>query len=140
MEQTLMMIKPDAVRRNLIGKILERVEGAGLGIARMRMVRLQPDEARTFYRVHEGKPFLEALVAFMSSGPVVALVVEGESAVSRLREVVGATNPAQAAPGTIRRDFALDVEKNSVHASDALSTARDEIAFFGLGLGLRGGN
>ena len=80
-----MMIKPDAVRRNLIGKILERVEGAGLGIARMRMVRLQPDEARTFYRVHEGKPFLEALVAFMSSGPVVALVVEGESAVSRLR-------------------------------------------------------
>ena len=138
MEQTMMMIKPDAVGRNLIGKILERVEGAGLTIARMRLLALTPKEARTFYRVHEGKPFLESLVAFMSSGPVVALVVEGENAVVRLRKVVGATNPAQAEPGTIRKDFAIDIEKNSVHASDAVATAQDEIGFFGLGLDLRG--
>ena len=133
-----MMIKPDAVRRNLIGRILERVEGAGLRVARLRMVQLKPEEARSFYRVHQGKPFLEALVTFMSSGPIVALVVEGEGVVSRLREIVGATDPAKAAAGTIRRDFALDIEKNSVHASDAVETAREEIAFFDLGLRLRG--
>jgi nucleoside-diphosphate kinase len=137
MEQTLMMIKPDAVGRNLIGKILERVEGVGLKVARLRMVQLAPEEARRFYRVHEGKPFLDSLVAFMSSGPIVALVVEGENAVRRLREVVGATDPAKAEPGTIRRDFALNIEKNSVHASDAVETASEEIAFFGLGLQLR---
>lgn len=138
LEQTLMMIKPDAVERNLIGGVLERVERAGLKVTRMRMVRLRPEEARAFYRVHEGKAFLESLVAFMSSGPIVALVAEGEDAVRRLRQVVGATNPANAEPGTIRKDFALDIEKNSVHASDAVETARDEIAFFGLGLELRG--
>jgi nucleoside-diphosphate kinase len=133
-----MMIKPDAVERNLIGRILERVEGAGLRIARLRMVRLKPEEARSFYRVHEGKPFLDSLVAFMSSGPIVALVVEGENVVPRLREVVGATDPAKAAPGTIRKDFALNIERNSVHASDAPETAREEIAFFHLGLDLAG--
>jgi nucleoside-diphosphate kinase len=137
-QQTLMMIKPDAVGRNLVGRILERVEGAGLRLARMRMVHLEPAEARRFYRVHEGKPFLESLVTFMSSGPVVVAVIEGTDAVMRLREVVGATDPAKAAPGTIRRDFALNIEKNSVHASDAEDTAREEIAFFGLGLSLRG--
>jgi nucleoside-diphosphate kinase len=132
-----MMIKPDAVGRNLIGKITDRVEMSGLRVARMRMVHLRPEEARTFYRVHEGKPFLDSLVEFMSSGPIVALVVEGENAVRRLRDVVGATNPANAAEGTIRRDFALNIEKNSVHASDAVETARDEISFFGLALELR---
>jgi nucleoside-diphosphate kinase len=137
MEQTLMMVKPDAVERNLIGKVLERVEAAGLRIVRLRMVHLRPEEARTFYRVHEGKPFVDSLVAFMSSGPIVALMAEGENAVARLRSVVGATDPAKAEPGTIRRDFALSIEKNSVHASDAVETARDEIAFFELELRLR---
>jgi nucleoside-diphosphate kinase len=132
-----MMIKPDATERNLVGKILARVEEAGLRIARLRMVHLQPEEARRFYAVHQGKPFLESLVAFMSSGPIVALVVEGEDAVKRLRAVIGATDPKQAAPGTIRCDFALNIEKNSVHGSDAVETARQEIAFFGLGLSLR---
>jgi nucleoside-diphosphate kinase len=138
MQQTLMMIKPDAVQRNLIGRILERVESAELRVVRIRMVHLLPQEARRFYRVHEGKPFLTSLVSFMSSGPIVALVVEGENAVPRLREVVGATDPAKAAPGTIRKDFALSIERNSVHASDAEETAREEIAFFGLDLSLRG--
>jgi len=133
-----MMIKPDAVERHLIGKILERVESAGLAVARMRMVRLSADEARGFYRVHEGKAFFDSLVAYMSSGPIVVLVVEGENAISRLREVIGATDPAKAAPGTIRRDFALSMTKNSVHASDAPETAREEISFHGLTLELRG--
>lgn len=137
MEQTLMMIKPDAVGRNLVGRILERIEASGLRIVRLRMVQLQPEEARAFYRVHEGKPFLDDLVAFMSSGPVVAGVLEGEGAVARWRGLMGATDPAKAAPGTIRADFALGLEKNSVHGSDAVETARDEIAFFGLGLDLR---
>lgn len=137
MEQTLMMIKPDAVGRNLVGRILERIEASGLRIVRLRMVQLQPGEARDFYRVHEGKPFLDDLVAFMSSGPVVAGVLEGEGAVARWRGLMGATDPAKAAPGTIRADLALGLEKNSVHGSDAVETARDEIAFFGLGLELR---
>ncbi len=132
-----MMIKPDAVGRNLVGRILERIEASGLRIVRLRMVQLQPGEARDFYRVHEGKPFLDDLVAFMSSGPVVAGVLEGEGAVARWRGLMGATDPAKAAPGTIRADLALGLEKNSVHGSDAVETARDEIAFFGLGLELR---
>ena len=137
MQQTLMMIKPDAVGRNLIGRILERVESAGLRIAQLRMVRLRPEEARAFYRVHEGKPFLDSLVAFMSSGDIVAGVLEGEDAVRRWRELMGATDPAKAAPGTIRKDFAESIERNSVHGSDAPETARDEIAFFGLNRDLR---
>ena len=132
-----MMIKPDAVGRNLVGRILERIEASGLRIVRLRMVQLQPGEARDFYRVHEGKPFLDDLVAFMSSGPVVAGVLEGEGGVARWRGLMGATDPAKAAPGTIRADLALGLEKNSVHGSDAVETARDEIAFFGLGLELR---
>lgn len=136
MEQTLMMIKPDAVGRNLIGRILERVEGSGLRLARLRMVHLQAEEAKRFYRVHESKPFYEPLVAFMTSGPIVAAVIEGEDAVKRLRAIMGATDPAKAEAGTIRRDFALDIEKNSVHGSDAVETAREEIAFFGLDLRL----
>jgi nucleoside-diphosphate kinase len=104
----------------------------------MRMVHLSPEEARVFYRVHEGKPFLDALVAYMSSGPIVALVLEGENAIPRLREVVGATDPAKAAPGTIRRDFGVDIQSNAVHASDSPESAEEEIRFFGLALALRG--
>ncbi len=132
-----MMIKPDAVERRLIGRILERVESAGLSVARLRMARLTEAEARAFYRVHEGKPFLDSLVAFMSSGPVVVLVVEGENAVRRLMDLIGPTDPAKAEPGTIRRDFGLSIEKNSVHRSDSTETAESEIAFFKLGLELR---
>ncbi|MDM7917179.1 MAG: nucleoside-diphosphate kinase [Candidatus Eisenbacteria bacterium] len=130
-------IKPDAVRRNLIGEILSRVEEAGLGLRRLRMVALSESQAREFYKVHEGKPFLDSLVAFMASGPIVAAVVEGEDAIRRLADVVGATDPKKAAPGTIRADFGLNIEQNSVHRSDAPETAAAEIAFFGLDLSLR---
>ncbi len=137
MQQTLMMIKPDAVRRNLIGQILARIEGAGLTVRRMRIVHLTPAEARAFYRVHEGKPFLDNLVAFMASGPIVVAVLEAEDAIARLAAIVGPTDPAKAPPGTIRRDFGLDLEKNSIHRSDAVETAASEIEFFGLSLSLR---
>jgi nucleoside-diphosphate kinase len=136
-QQTFMMIKPDAVARNKIGEILGRVETAGLTIGRLRMVHLTAAQAREFYKVHEGKPFLDGLCAFMSSGPIVALVVEGDRAIERLAEIVGATDPKKASPGTIRADIGLDIEKNSVHRSDAPETAAAEIAFFGLGLSLR---
>jgi nucleoside-diphosphate kinase len=134
-----MMIKPDAVGRNLAGRILARVEEAGLRPVRLRMVQLGPEEARAFYRVHEGKPFLEPLVAYMSSGPIVALVLEGDNAILRLREVVGSTDPAKAAPGTIRRDFGVDIQSNAVHASDSPGSAEEEIRFFGMTLGLTDG-
>jgi nucleoside-diphosphate kinase len=137
-EQTLMMVKPDAVTRNFVGRILARVEESGLRVARLRMVHLRPEEARAFYRVHEGKPFLDALVAFMSSGPIVVGVLEGEDAIRCWRELMGATDPAKAGPGTIRRDFAENIERNSVHGSDAPGTAREEIAFHGLTLALKG--
>jgi len=138
MERTLMMIKPDAVRRNLIGEILRRVEGAGLRIVGLRMVHLRDEDAREFYRVHAERPFYDSLCAYMSSGPIVAGVLEGEDAVRRWRDLMGATNPAQAAPGTIRKDLAVSIEENSVHGSDAAETAAQEIAFFDLKLGLRG--
>ena len=138
MERTLMMIKPDAVRRNLIGEILVREEGSGLRIAGLRMVHLRDEEARQFYRVHAERPFYASLCAYMSSGPIVAGVLEGEDAVRRWRDLMGATNPAQAAPGTIRKDLAVSIEENSVHGSDAAETAAQEIAFFDLKLGLRG--
>ena len=137
MEQTLMMIKPDAVERNLVGEILKRVEKAGLQIRQLRMVRLSAAEAREFYSVHEGKPFLEDLVAFMSGGPIVAAALEAPDAISRLAEVVGATHPAKADPGTIRRDLGLDIQRNSVHRSDAPETAEAEIRWFNLRLSLR---
>ena len=132
-----MMIKPDAVERNLVGEILRRVEGAGLTIRRLRMVHLRPEEAREFYKVHEGKPFLDSLVAFMSSGPIVAAVVEGEGAIRGLAEIVGPTDPGKAPRGTIRGDLGLNIEKNSVHRSDAPETAQAEIEFFHMGLSLR---
>jgi nucleoside-diphosphate kinase len=138
MERTLMMIKPDAVRRNLIGEVLRRVESAGLRIVRLRMVHLTRADAEQFYRVHSERPFYGSLCAYMSTGPIVAGVLEGEDAVRRWRELMGATNPAQAAPGTIRKDLAVSIEENSVHGSDSAETAAQEIAFFDLELGLRG--
>jgi nucleoside-diphosphate kinase len=130
MERTLLILKPDAVERGLIGRILAKVEEKGLKIVRMEMVRLTPERARAFYRVHEGKPFMGDLVTYMSSGPVVACVIEAESAITRLRELMGATNPKNAAPGTIRAEFAVDIQTNSVHGSDSPESAAEEIPFF----------
>jgi nucleoside-diphosphate kinase len=133
-EQTLLIIKPDAIVRGLGGRILARVEEAGLRVERLKMMRLGPAEARRFYRVHEGKPFLDGLVEYMSSGPVWGVVLAADGAIRRLRDLVGATDPAQAADGTLRRTFGQDKRHNSVHASDGPATAAEEIAFFGLGL------
>ena len=130
LERTLSIIKPDATRRNLTGKINARLEEAGLRIVAQKRLRLSLEQAQNFYAVHKGRPFFESLSAFMSSGPVVVQILEGDNAVARNREVMGATNPADAAAGTIRKDFAESIEANSVHGSDAPSTARAEIAFF----------
>jgi nucleoside-diphosphate kinase len=129
-EQTLVMIKPDAVRRNLIGRVLHMVEEARLTIRGLRMLQLSPERAREFYIVHEGKPFLDSLVQFMSSGPIVAIILEGEAAVGRFRTLAGATNPEEAAHGTIRKEMGLNIEQNSVHGSDSPESARREIEFF----------
>jgi len=130
MSRTLLIIKPDAVERRLVGHIIGRLERAGFRIAALRMQRLGEAEACRFYAVHEGKPFLPGLVRFMSSGPVVPMVLEKEDAVTDLRTLIGATDPSKAACGTIRQEIAIDVEKNSVHASDSDETAAQEIAFF----------
>jgi|SRR5579883_528285 len=129
-ERTLSIIKPDATRRNLTGEINARFEKAGLRIVAQRRLWLSRQQAERFYAVHKGRPFYDSLCAFMSSGPVVAQVLEGEGAIAKNREVMGATNPANAAPGTIRKDFAESIEANSVHGSDAPETAKAEIAFF----------
>lgn len=129
-ERTLSIIKPDATRRNLTGRINARIEAAGLRIVAQRRLCLSLQQAQKFYAVHRGRPFYDSLCAFMSSGPVVVQVLEGEGAIARNREVMGATNPANAAPGTIRKDFAESIEANSVHGSDSADTARGEIAFF----------
>jgi nucleoside-diphosphate kinase len=129
-ERTLSIIKPDATRRNLTGKINARFEEKGLRIVAQRRLRLSRDMAEQFYAIHKERPFFRDLVAFMISGPVVVQVLEGENAVARNREIMGATNPANAAPGTIRKDFAESIEANSVHGSDSLDNAKDEIAFF----------
>lgn len=129
-ERTLSIIKPDATARNLTGKINARFEDAGLRIVAQRRVRLSRDQAEQFYAVHKERPFFKDLCSFMTSGPVVVQVLEGENAVARHREIMGATNPANAAPGTIRKDFAESVERNSVHGSDSAENARAEIAFF----------
>ncbi len=130
MEKTLLIIKPDAIQRNLIGEIVSRLEKSRFKVKAMKMVHLKPEEARKFYAVHEGKPFLAELVAFMSSGPVVPVALEKENAVADLRKLIGATDPKQADPGTIRHDLAIDKGKNSVHASDSPENALIEIAFF----------
>lgn len=129
-ERTLSIIKPDAVGRNLIGAITRRFEDAGLRVVAARMLRLSRARAEQFYAVHKERPFYSSLVKFMTSGAVMVQVLEGEGAIARNRELMGATNPAEAASGTIRADYASGVEQNAVHGSDAPETAADEIAFF----------
>ena len=129
-ERTLSIIKPDATRRNITGRINAAFEAAGLRIVAQKRLRLSLERAQAFYAVHKERPFYDDLCAFMSSGPVVAQVLEGEDAVAKNREVMGATNPADAAPGTIRAEHAESIEANSVHGSDAAETAATEIAFF----------
>ena len=129
-DKTLLIIKPDAVERNLIGQILSLVEGDGFSVRNMSMLRLSEQDARKFYRVHEGKPFIDSLVKYMSSGPCVVCVLEGNGAVEKLRKLVGSTDPSQAYPGTIRERFGVDKQRNSVHASDSSGTASEEIEFF----------
>jgi nucleoside-diphosphate kinase len=129
-ERTLSIIKPDAVGRNLIGEILRRFENAGLRISAGKLLRLTPERARAFYAVHKERPFFASLCSYMSSGPIFVSVLEGENAILKNREIMGATDPAKAAPGTIRRDCGKDVEQNAVHGSDGAATAADEIAFF----------
>ncbi|MGD9650143.1 MAG: nucleoside-diphosphate kinase [Dongiaceae bacterium] len=130
LERTLSIIKPDATRRNLTGKINAKFEDAGLRIVAQKRMRLSRQQAEGFYAVHKDRPFFGELCEFMSSGPVVVQVLEGENAVAKNREVMGATNPANAAPGTIRKEFAESVGANSVHGSDSLDNAKTEIAFF----------
>lgn len=129
-ERTLSIVKPDAVAANKIGSIIALLEGAGLRIAAARMLRLSRADAERFYAVHRERPFFSSLTTFMSEGPILAMVLEGEGAIAKNREVMGATDPAKAAPGTIRKQFASNVERNAVHGSDAVETARQEIAFF----------
>ena len=129
-ERTLSIIKPDAVSRGLIGEILKRFESAGLKIAVGKLLRLTRERAQSFYAVHKERPFYASLCAYMSSGPIFVSVLEGQGAIMRNREIMGATDPAKAAPGTIRRDCGKDVEQNAVHGSDGPETAATEIAFF----------
>jgi nucleoside-diphosphate kinase len=129
-ERTLSIIKPDATRRNLTGKIIAKFEDAGLRVIASRRMKLSTTDAEAFYGVHRERPFFRGLVEFMTSGPVVVQVLEGENAIAKNREVMGATNPANAAPGTIRKEFAESIEANSVHGSDAPETAANEIRFF----------
>jgi nucleoside-diphosphate kinase len=130
MEQTLSIIKPDAVENKNIGEIVARFEKAGLTPVAMRMVHLTEDQAKAFYAVHAARPFYMDLVNFMIEGPVVLMVLEGKNAVAKNREIMGATNPKDAAPGTIRKDFAESIERNVVHGSDSLENAKKEVAFF----------
>jgi nucleoside-diphosphate kinase len=129
-ERTFYIIKPDATRRSITGKIIDRIESAGLRVIAQKRLRLSREMAEGFYAVHRERPFFKDLVTFMISGPVVVQVLEGENAVAKYREVMGATNPANAAEGTIRKDFAESIEANSVHGSDAPETAKQEIAYF----------
>ena len=129
-EHTLSIIKPDAVAKNVIGKILDRFESNGLRVAAIKKLQLTKEQAAKFYEVHKERPFFNDLVEFMTSGPVVVSVLEGENAVAKNRELMGATNPKEAAPGTIRADFAESIDANAVHGSDSLENAKIEIEFF----------
>ena len=129
-ERTLSIIKPDAVAKNVIGKIYSRFESAGLKIVEARMQHLTREEAEGFYDIHRGRPFFEDLVKFMTSGPVMIQALEGEDAINLNRKLMGATNPAEADPGTIRADFAKSIDANAVHGSDGPDTAKTEIAYF----------
>ncbi|WP_345989508.1 nucleoside-diphosphate kinase [Sulfurimonas sp. HSL1-2] len=130
MEQTLSIIKPDAVAKGVVGKILDRFESNGLRVAATKMLQLSRKDAQDFYAVHKERPFFTDLVEFMVSGPVVVSVLEGEDAVAKNRDLMGATNPQEAAPGTIRADFAENIDANAVHGSDSLENAEIEIRFF----------
>ena len=129
-ERTLSIIKPDGVKKNLVGEILSRFEKAGLQIASLKKVRLSRAQAEGFYHVHNERPFFPALIEFMTSGPVVISILEGENAIAKNRELMGATNPKEAAPGTIRADFAESIDANTAHGSDAPETAAFETAYF----------
>ena len=130
LERTFSIIKPDATARNLTGKIIAKLEDAGLRVVASKRIQMTEDQAKGFYAVHKERPFYGDLVKFMTSGPVVVQVLEGENAIAKNREVMGATNPEEAAAGTIRAEFAENIERNSVHGSDGPATAKDEIAFF----------
>jgi len=127
---TLGIIKPDAVRRKLVGKIITRIEDAGLILRGMKVLKLTREEAERFYAVHENKPFYRPLVEFMTSGPIVVLVIGGHGSIERWRDLMGATDPAKAKYNTIRREYATSIEKNVVHGSDSVATAKTEVAFF----------
>ncbi len=130
MERTLSIIKPDGVRRGLIGEVIKRLEQAEIKIVAMKMIHMTKKEAQGFYAVHKDKPFFDSLTDFMTSGPIVVMVLQGEDVISRYRKLMGATNFKEAEPGTIRADFATDIEKNVVHGSDAPETAATEIKYF----------
>lgn len=130
MERTLSIIKPDGVEKNLIGEVVRKFEINGLRVIALKMLRLSKSEAEGFYAVHKERPFFQSLTDFMSSGPCVAMVLEGEDAISRVREAMGATDPSKAAPGTIRKSFATNIERNIVHGSDSLQSASFEIGYF----------
>jgi nucleoside-diphosphate kinase len=129
-ERTLSIIKPDGVSRNLIGSVVKRLEEEGLNIMAMKMIRMTKEQAKGFYKVHEGKPFYESVTDFMSSGPCVVMALEGEDVIKRYRKLMGATNYKEAEEGTIRREYATDIEKNVVHGSDSEENARSEINYF----------
>ncbi len=129
-EKTLVIIKPDAVSKNLIGEIISRFEKNGLRVAALKKIEMTKDEAKGFYIVHKDRSFYESLTDFMSEGPIVVMVLEGEDAISRVRKIMGATNPAQAEEGTIRKDFAENIERNAVHGSDSPQSAAYEIPYF----------
>jgi len=129
-ERTLSIIKPDGVSKDLIGSVISRLEEEGLKIVAMKMIRMTKDEAKGFYKVHEGKPFYESVTDFMSSGPCVVMILEAEDGILRYRKLMGATNYKEADEGTIRRDFATDIEKNVVHGSDSRENAEYEINYF----------
>ncbi|PMP69170.1 MAG: nucleoside-diphosphate kinase [Thermodesulfobacterium geofontis] len=130
MERTLVMIKPDGVKRNLIGKIISIFEEKGLKVVALKKMKLSKEQAKAFYIVHKDRPFYESLTNYISSGSIVAMVLEGKDAIKKVREIIGATDPAEAKEGTIRRLFGLDKEKNTVHGSDSLESAQKEISFF----------
>lgn len=130
MEKTLSIVKPDGVKKRLIGEIISRFEQNGLRIAAMKMLTMSKDEAKGFYIVHKERPFYQSLTSFMSEGPIVVMVIEGENVINRVRELMGATNPKDASPGTIRADFSSDIEHNIVHGSDSKESASFEIPYF----------
>lgn len=130
MERSLIIIKPDGVQRGLIGAIISRLENRGLKIVAMKMIQMDEELARRHYAIHEGKPFFEKLINYITSGPVVVMIVEGPRAIEIVRRTMGATNPADASPGTIRADFALEIGRNLIHGSDSLETAEKEIELF----------